>query len=94
MQDLSKVADGAVVSGEQDGDELIQHWLRKKLTSETEKDVFNKLIDRVGKILISEALQLTGNNRTRAATILGISRPTLLSKIEKYGIQVETSVKR
>jgi transcriptional regulator with PAS, ATPase and Fis domain len=93
VQDLSKVTDGAVLSDEQDGDEVIHHWLRKNLASVTEKDLFNNMMDRFAKMLIGEALQLTGNNRTRAANILGISRPTLLSKIEKYGIEVETSVK-
>ncbi|MCK4488261.1 MAG: hypothetical protein KAU38_16065, partial [Desulfobacterales bacterium] len=36
---------------------------------------------------------LTSGNRTRAAELLGVSRPTLLSKIEKYRLRIETSVK-
>jgi two-component system response regulator AtoC len=38
------------------------------------------------KILIQKALEETKNNRTRAAKILGISHPTLLSKMKTYGI--------
>ena len=60
------------------------------------KEVENKFdasIDRFSAILVSEALNLSGGNRSRAAKLLGISRPTLHSKIEKYGLKLETSVK-
>jgi DNA-binding protein Fis len=36
---------------------------------------------------------LTGGNRSLAAKLLGVSRPILHSKIEKYNIKTETSVK-
>jgi DNA-binding protein Fis len=49
-------------------------------------------MDRIAGILISEALNVTGGNRSRAAKLLGLSRPTLHSKIEKYNLQFETSV--
>jgi DNA-binding protein Fis len=35
---------------------------------------------------------MTGGNRSRAARLLGLSRPTLNAKIEKYNLQIETSV--
>jgi len=38
------------------------------------------------KALIERALRETDNNRTRAARLLGISHPTLLSKMKTYGI--------
>lgn len=38
------------------------------------------------KALISSALAETGGNRTRAAELLEISHPSLLSKIKEYGI--------
>jgi len=44
-------------------------------------------------MLVSQALNLTGGNRSRAAKLLGVSRPTLHSKIEKYNLKIETSVK-
>ena len=40
------------------------------------------------KQLIIQALELSGANRTRAAKLLGISRPTLIYRIEKHGIEV------
>jgi two-component system NtrC family response regulator/two-component system nitrogen regulation response regulator GlnG len=49
-------------------------------------------MDRFGTLVIAEALGLTGGNRTRAARLLGLSRPTLLARIEKYGLRIETSV--
>jgi two-component system response regulator AtoC len=38
------------------------------------------------KALIEQALQQTDNNRTRAAKLLEISHPTLLSKMKTFGI--------
>jgi DNA-binding NtrC family response regulator len=51
-------------------------------------------MDRLAGLIITEALNLTGGNRSQAAKVLGLSRPTLLAKIEKYGIKIETAVKR
>ena len=41
---------------------------------------------RLERDLIKKALDLTGGNRTRAARILEISRPILISKIKEYGL--------
>ncbi len=49
-------------------------------------------MDQLAAILVSKALNLTDGNRTRAAKLLGLSRPTLHSKIEKYGLRFKTSV--
>ncbi len=45
-------------------------------------------LDDLTKRLIIQALELSGANRTRAAQLLGISRPTLTYRIEKHGIKV------
>ena len=37
---------------------------------------------------IRKALTHTGGNRTRAARLLGISRQTLLYRLEKHGIDI------
>jgi len=42
----------------------------------------------VEKKLITRALEETGSNRTRAARLLGISHPSLLTKIKAYGIDL------
>jgi DNA-binding NtrC family response regulator len=51
------------------------------------------LVDRFSELVIIEALNRTGGNRSQAARLLGLSRPTLLAKIEKYGIRMETSAR-
>ena len=75
------------------GDQAIRQWARESLTSEAEENIFNAYMDRFASILISEALNLTGGNRSSAAKLLGLSRPTLHSKIEKYHLKFETSIK-
>jgi nitrogen regulation protein NR(I) len=74
-------------------DEVIREWVSKALSEGADDNVFDTFMDRFASILIREALTLTGGNRSRAAKILGLSRPTLQSKIEKYGLKLETSVK-
>ncbi|MGO9621656.1 MAG: sigma-54-dependent transcriptional regulator [Desulfobaccales bacterium] len=44
-------------------------------------------LDGLIKGLIIQALKLSNGNRTRAARFLGISRPTLIYRLEKYGIE-------
>ncbi len=41
-------------------------------------------IDEAEKVLIEATLQRTGNNKTRAATALGISAKTLHAKLRQY----------
>jgi len=43
-------------------------------------------LEAVERNLITQALERTGGNRTRAAELLGISRHTLLYRMEKYGL--------
>ncbi|MDR2549301.1 MAG: sigma-54 dependent transcriptional regulator [Desulfobulbus sp.] len=45
-------------------------------------------LDEVIKDLIVQALAMSGANKTQAAKLLGISRPTLIYRIEKHGIRV------
>jgi DNA-binding NtrC family response regulator len=40
--------------------------------------------------LIRATLQMTGNNISRSARILGISRPTILRKMDKYGLRTRS----
>ena len=45
-------------------------------------------LDEVIRDLIVQALEMSGANKSRAAKLLGISRPTLIYRIEKHGIRV------
>jgi nitrogen regulation protein NR(I) len=75
------------------GDETIRQWVRRALTLEGGEKMFGDVIDQFASLLITEALNITGGNRSQAAKLLGLSRPTLLAKIEKYGIKIETAVR-
>ncbi|MCF8027816.1 MAG: sigma-54 dependent transcriptional regulator [Desulfobacteraceae bacterium] len=68
-------------------------WIRSMLASGENPDMFNFLMDQFGRMIVGEALNLTGGNRSRAARLLGMSRPTLQARIEKYNLSLETSVK-
>ena len=74
-------------------DESVQEWLSRAVALGGGDRVFVDLVDRFSGLVITEALNFTGGNRSQAARLLGLSRPTLLSKIDKYGIKMETSVK-
>ncbi len=65
-------------------EKTIRQWIRETLISSDREDLFLHLSDRFTEMLISEALHLTHGNRTRAAKLLGISRPTLHAKMDKY----------
>ncbi len=77
---------------EESSDEALHIWIRKALAGQVDENLFDALMDRFARTLINEALTLAGGNRSRTAKLLGISRPTLLSKIEKYRLKIEASV--
>jgi nitrogen regulation protein NR(I) len=74
-------------------DQPIRDWAREVLSDRSQDNTFDSSMDRVAGILISEALNLTSGNRSQAAKLLGLSRPTLHSKIDKYRLRLETTVK-
>jgi transcriptional regulator with GAF, ATPase, and Fis domain len=71
----------------------LQQWIRQELLRGPEENAFEAFMDRFASLLVSEALELTGGNRTRAAKLLGLSRPTLQAKIDKYRLRVQTSIR-
>ena len=91
-QAISSEAPGSGMGGN-NSDEAMRQWVRERILSEPAEGLFDKCVDRFARIVISEALSLTGGNRSRSAKLLGLSRPTLHSKIEKYGLKFRTSVK-
>ena len=46
----------------------------------------------LGLPFVKQALEATGGNRSQAARLLGLSRPTLIAKIEKYGLRIESRI--
>ena len=64
----------------------IRQWVKESLQIGGKEELFSTLMDRFTHIVINEALKLTQGNRTQAAKLLGISRPTLHAKMDKCRI--------
>jgi nitrogen regulation protein NR(I) len=60
--------------------------LVRETLAERQGDAFEALMSRFEALIIAEALAASANNRSQAARLLGLSRPTLLAKIEKHGL--------
>ncbi len=73
--------------------ENLRLWIKQEIQHFRGDHLFESAVDRFAAILVEEALNHTGGNRSRAAKLLGLSRPTLHAKIEKYHLTFETSVK-
>jgi nitrogen regulation protein NR(I) len=73
-------------------EQTLQQWAHSMLLAGGPAGLFDSCMDSAAAALIREALRTTGGNRSRAAKLLGLSRPTLHSKIEKFRIKLETSV--
>ena len=94
-EDVIQALSAEKIPGEPDSraaEDTIRRWMRVAMTSKAEQDTFEKIMDRLAGLLVGEALNLSDGNRSRAAKLLGLSRPTLHSKIEKYGLKLKTSV--
>jgi DNA-binding NtrC family response regulator len=61
---------------------------RREQAGDMQGTLMGMSLDDLNKKLIMQALEQTGGNRTKAAKLLGMSRPTMVYRIEKYGIQV------
>jgi DNA-binding NtrC family response regulator len=66
----------------------VRRWIREELKSGRRERLFDACLDHVASLLIEEALELTGGNRSQAAKLLGVSRPTLHAKIDKYDLKL------
>lgn len=77
------------------GEETLRRWVRHLLLSKGDRSphLFDGALEVVGRLLVSEALELTSGNRSQAARLLGLSRPTLLAKIDRYQLKIATTVK-
>jgi nitrogen regulation protein NR(I) len=88
-EDISQAVRNDAAQGLADNaamEKAMRQWVRESLVAAGRKDMFSHLTDCFTQMLISEALNLTRGNRTRAAELLGISRPTLHAKMEKCGL--------
>ena len=82
----------ASATGASSSDDPLRAFIRRALLDQAGDAAYEHVLDTVARGTIAEALEITGGNRTRAAKLLGLSRPTLIAKIEKYGLKVTTQV--
>jgi DNA-binding NtrC family response regulator len=93
--DISQAAGGDVRTRKQNDencDDSIRQWMRDLLSQGDQENLFENCLDHIGGLLVGEALNRTGGNRSQAAKLLGLSRPTLHAKIDKYKLKMETTV--
>ncbi len=86
-EDVDRALTGAGADGESAGPvatEDLRGRVRRALREQAGTDVFDALMDKMGALIIGEALDLCAGNRSQAARMLGLSRPTLLARIDKY----------
>lgn len=69
----------------------IQDWVEKAIDQAQDENAENlrsKLISELDRALLSKTLARNRGNRTRTARMLGLTRPTLLSKMREYGLDI------
>jgi two-component system nitrogen regulation response regulator GlnG len=73
------------------GQDSLDAWIEVGLTAAS-KTLYDEVIAKVDRRIISRVLQHAGGSQSEAAKILGISRTTLRAKIEKLGIKIDRVV--
>jgi len=70
----------------------VRRWFRDAAKARRTENLYEDCMDFFSRVIVHEALSYTDGNRSRAAKLLGVSRPTLHAKIDKYHLRIETSV--
>ncbi|WP_022666417.1 sigma-54-dependent transcriptional regulator [Desulfospira joergensenii] len=70
----------------------IRGWVSQKLSHHPETCSLDDFVDTISSIVVEEALKITNGNRSQAAKLLDVSRPTLHAKIDKYQIRLKTEI--
>lgn len=73
-------------------DNELSRFIRERIQSGTEQ-LYDEVIQRVERTLLTELLHQVEGNISRASAILGISRSTLRVKLGALGIQLDRSVR-
>jgi transcriptional regulator PpsR len=78
---VSPAADGEALPGARSVEQLTQLIGRAPM-----KDIVRESTDLIERLCIEAALKLTSNNRAAAADMLGLSRQSLYSKLNRFGL--------
>jgi len=96
VTDLSQIIhkkDHGELVREGDGEARVRQWVRQNLVDLSSAHSYEHFMDTVSTMVVEEALELSNGNRSQAARLLDISRPTLHAKIDKYGINTVSSTR-
>ena len=95
VSDLSQIIRKQETPGEisqgSNQEETIRQWVHSCLSHPSKDHSFEFFSDTICAMAVEEALKISNGNRSQAARLLDISRPTLHAKIDKYGINTISS---
>ncbi len=74
-------------------EQTLRRIFRSVIQAGSGEHLYDSYFDYLSRLFITEAINIADGNRSRAAKLLGLSRPTLHAKIEKYGLKIESSVR-
>ena len=92
LRALDSKSGSAAASCRQSGDEMLREFLRGYLEMNAGPGCEPKLMEAIEKALLMEALQRSQGNKSKAAELLGIPRPTLHAKLQRHGVRTTTTV--
>ncbi|MCX7788208.1 MAG: sigma-54 dependent transcriptional regulator [Spirochaetes bacterium] len=97
VRELENILERAVILSE--GGEILPHHIELKESNMKAGSNENPLagsyrLEAMERVVIEQALQKYGGNRTKTAEVLGISRRALQYKIKKYGLSNAQAVDR
>ena len=95
VSDLSQIIQKQETPGDLSQDsnqeETIRQWVHTCMSHPSSEHSFEFFSDSICAMAVEEALKISNGNRSKAARLLDISRPTLHAKIDKYGINTISS---
>jgi Fis family transcriptional regulator len=65
--------------------QVMKHYFAN-LKGEETRQIYDFFLDEIEEPLLIAVLKYTHNNQSKAARILGLSRGTLRTKLQKYGL--------
>lgn len=86
VREFLEAGKGGIGHSFDDVERAVRGWVRQSVAFDR-PDLLSAVVENVTRDTLAEVLNLTGGNRTRAAEILGITRPTLLAKMKKLGLR-------
>ena len=93
VSDLSQIINKGGAAGSETNEETVRGWVHSHLADLSREHSFEYFVDTVSAMAVEAALEISNGNRSEAARLLDISRPTLHAKMDKYGINTVSSTK-